>query len=74
MKWWRYIYDERLPLECRLFSTCLSCAAYCYGKKLHEKEILGYDRGEETKKIIERIKNTKRRNSYESKGTDTRRD
>lgn len=60
MKWWRYIFDERLPFGCRLFSACLSCGAYCYGKKLHEKEILGYDREEETKKIIERIKNARK--------------
>lgn len=60
MKWWRYIYDERLPRGCRLFPACISCGAYCYGKKLHEKEVLGYDRGEETKKIIERIKNARK--------------
>lgn len=60
MKWWRYIFDERLPWGCRLFPVCLSCPAYCEGKKLHEKEILGYDREEETKKIIERIKNARK--------------
>lgn len=60
MKWWRYIFDERLPKGCRLFPACLSCGANCYGKKLHEKEILGYDREEETKKIIERIKNARK--------------
>ena len=60
MKWWRYIFDERLPKGCRLFPVCLSCPAYCYGKKLSEKEILGYDRAEETKKIIERIKNARK--------------
>ena len=60
MKWWRYIYDERLPRGCRLFPACLSCWAYCYGKKLHEKEVLGYDRGEETRKNIERIKNARK--------------
>lgn len=63
MKWWRYIFDERLPKGCRLFPACISCPAYCYGKKLHEKEILGYDREEETKKIIERIKNTRKEES-----------
>ena len=61
MKWWRYIFDERLPWGCRLFPVCLSCPAHCEGKKLHEKEILGYDREEETKKIIERIKNARKK-------------
>jgi len=60
MKWWRYIFDERLPNGCRLFPTCLSCPAHCEWKKVHEKEILGYDREEETKKIIERIKNARK--------------
>lgn len=59
MKWWRYIFDERLPKGCRLFPDCLSCPAYCEGKKLHKKDILDYSE-EETKKIIERIKNARK--------------
>ena len=51
MKWWRYIFDERLPKGCRLFQACFSCPAYCYGKKLQEKEILGL-----TEKEIKEIK------------------
>lgn len=43
-----------------MFPVCLSCPAYCEGKKLHEEEILGYNREEETKKIIERIKNARK--------------
>lgn len=46
MKWWRYIFDERLPKGCRWFPCCLSCPAYCHGRKLHEKEILGAEREE----------------------------
>lgn len=60
MKWWRFIFDERLPKGCRLFPACLSCPAYCEWKKVSEKEILGYDREEETKRIIERIKNARK--------------
>lgn len=61
MKWWRYIFDERLPRGCKLFPACLSCSAYCEWKKVHEKEIIGYDREEETRKIIERIKAKKQK-------------
>ena len=56
MKWWRYIYDNRLPRGCRLFPVCLSCMVYCYGKKLHEKEILCYDRAEETRKVDTKLR------------------
>lgn len=61
MKWWRYIFDERLPGWCKLLPSCLSCPAHCYGRKLHEKEILGRDREEETRRIIERINANKRK-------------
>lgn len=43
MKWWRYIFDERLPEGCRLLPGCLACPAYCYGRKLHKKEICETD-------------------------------
>lgn len=59
MKWWRYIFDERLPWGCKFMPVCLSCPAYCEWKKVHEKEILGYDREGETRKIIEIIKENK---------------
>ena len=67
MKWWRYVFDERLPIGCRLFPVCLSCPAYCEWKKVHEKDILGYDREEETRKIIEIIKENQQKKRNENR-------
>lgn len=63
MKWWRYIYDERLPKGCKFIPACLSCPAACGWKKVHEKEILGYDRDAEIRELVELLTRDKKKST-----------